>query len=310
MLGSINMDLAVRTSRLPVAGETVLGNSFRTSQGGKGANQAMAAARAGAEVGIIGAVGSDRFGDELAGALQANGVAIDRLRRVDGPSGIAVITVDDAAENTIVVAPGANGALTGVTAEDEALIRGSDVLIMQLEVPLDVVLAAARIAFAASVPVLLNPSPAQRLPAELLSLVTMLVVNEGEAAVLGADAMQGVAHAVTTLGSRGARYRGPDGHGFQVDAPLVKPVDTTGAGDAFAGALAVRWAEAASGTAAGRSRGTPVAPLDASVLSWACAAGALATTAPGAGESAPLRPDIDRLAHPHPDSPEISPAGI
>ncbi len=309
MLGSVNMDLAVRTPRLPAAGETVLGSDFATGQGGKGANQAIAAARAGAEVSIIGAVGTDAFGDELADVLQANGVDIDRLRRVDGATGIAVITVDDDAENTIVVAAGANGRLTGLTSADEALIRASDLLVMQLEVPPDVVLAGARAAHAASVPVLLNPSPAQQLPAELLAMVTLLVVNEGEAAVLGDDSIRSVPHAVTTLGARGARYRAADGRSFGVDAPGVKPVDTTGAGDAFAGALAVGWAEAAIRAAPG-SGGTPAPAVEPAALRWACAAGALATTVRGAGESAPLRRDIDRLAPAHTDLPQISPGGI
>ncbi len=243
MLGSVNMDLVVRTPQLPGPGETVLGHGFRTTQGGKGANQAIAAARAGAEVTMIGAVGTDPFAAELVDALQADGIATERLRRVDGPSGIAVITVDDAAENTIVVAPGANGRLTELTREDEDVIRDCDLLIIQLEVPLDVVVAGARAAAAAGVAVLLNPSPGRALRVGLLADVTVLVVNEGEAAVLGLDTPSPAAHVVTTLGARGARYRAPDGRTVEVGAPRVEPVDTTGAGDAFAGALAVAWAE-------------------------------------------------------------------
>jgi ribokinase len=318
VLGSINMDLAVRTPQLPSPGETVLGTDFRTSQGGKGANQAIAAARAGADVTVIGAVGSDTFGDELLGALRSEGINTDLVRRVDGPSGIAVITVSDDAENTIVVASGANGEITALTAVDEDRIRHSDVLVMQLEIPVAAVIAGANVAHDAGVPVLLNPSPARALPADLVNLLTVLVLNEGEASVLGDHALAAVPHAVTTLGARGARYRGPGGVTVEVDAPRVQPIDTTGAGDAFAGALAVRWAEAApaAGSDAGPLDGAgaeshhagPV--IDAAAVSWACTAGALATTVHGAGESAPRRADIDNLADATVRPPQISPSGL
>ncbi len=321
MLGSINMDLAVRAPRLPAPGQTVLGSDFRAGQGGKGANQAIAAARAGAEVTMIGAVGGDAFGSELLEALRSEGIGTDPVRRVDGPSGIAVITVNDNAENTIVVAPGANGEVTALTDADQQRIRRSDVLVVQLEIPVAAVLAGARAAHDAAVPVLLNPSPARPLPSDLLDLVTMLVVNEGEAALLGDDALAAVPHAVTTLGARGARYRGRDGATLEVGAPGVRPIDTTGAGDAFSGALAVRWAEAALTGASSRSAaGSGADPwaggprtgavVDASVLSWACAAGALATTVRGAGESAPRRADIDNLAADTARQPQISSGGI
>ncbi len=296
MLGSVNMDLVVRTPRLPAAGETVLGSRFRTAQGGKGANQAIAAARAGGDVTMIGAVGSDAFGQELVDAVRAENISTLRLRRIDGPSGIAVITVDDEAENTIVVAPGANGTLTNLTGNDEAEIRRADLLVLQLEVPLDVVLAGARAAAAAGVPVLLNPSPARALPAELVGLVTVLVVNEGEGAVLGENALSVVPQVVTTLGARGARVRGPDGATVEVPAPRVAAVDTTGAGDAFAGALAVAWVRAARHRGPAGTDGWVEPVVDAAMLRWACAAGALATTAPGAGASAPRRDEIDAVA--------------
>jgi len=279
VLGSINMDLRVRAPRLPSAGETILGSAFASGQGGKGANQAIAAARAGAQVAMIGATGEDAFGEELIDALTAAGVDIAGVRRLDGPSGIAVITVDDGGENTIVVAPGANGRLTDLLATDLATIRAADLLLLQLEVPLDVVTAAAESAAAAGVPVMLNPSPAIPLPGSLLASVTLLVLNEGEARTLGADALAAVPHVVTTLGSAGARYRGPAGDEIVAVPPAVHSIDTTGAGDAFTGAFAVAWL-------AGRE---PTAALD-----WACAAGALATTKPGA--SAPTRAEIDRLA--------------
>lgn len=279
VLGSINMDLVVRAPHLPRPGETVLGGGFATSQGGKGANQAIAAARAGADVTMIGAVGDDPFGSQLAAALLSDGVRIDLLRRHPGPSGIAVITVDEGAENSIVVVPGANGLLTGVTAADADAIAASAMLLLQLEVPIETVTAAARVAAAAKVPVMLNPSPAHRLPPELLAAVSILVVNEGEAAELGPPVLATVPHLVTTIGPAGARYRGPGGVEVSVAPPAVTPVDSTGAGDAFTGALAVAW----------------VAGNDPeSALRWACAAGALATTKPGAGASAPLRGEIAR----------------
>lgn len=279
MLGSLNMDLIVRSPRLPSAGETLTGTGFSTMPGGKGANQALAAARAGGQVWMIGAVGSDDFGSTLVDTLADAGVDTARVQRVDGRSGIALITVDDAAENTVVVVAGANGTLTGLDSIDEAAIAAADMLVLQLEVPLATVTRAAQVAAAAGVPVLLNPSPSQPLPAELLAAVSILVVNETEAAALAADEVPGGGHVVTTLGAAGARYRGPGGASASAEAPRVEPVDTTGAGDAFAGALAVAWCRGDDPAAA---------------LRRACAAGALATTVPGAGASSPTAADIDR----------------
>jgi len=290
VLGSLNMDLVVRTARLPAPGETVLGSSFATSQGGKGANQAIAAARAGADVTMIGAVGTDAFGAELTAALRAQGVSTDRLRTVDGASGIAVITVDEHAENTIVVAPGANGLLTELTDADVGVIQASAMLLLQLEIPLQVVIAGALAAAKAGVPVLLNPSPARPLPEALLSAVTILILNEGEAKTIDTAALSAVPHVVTTLGSAGASYRGPEAQIASARPPTVDPIDTTGAGDAFTGAFAVAWAAGVNPPAA---------------LRRACVAGALATTRPGAGRSAPSRQEIDRYAA----RPECDPAG-
>lgn len=280
VLGSINMDLVASTAHLPKPGETVLGSGFVTVPGGKGSNQAIAASRAGGSVTFIGAVGSDAFADPLTATLTSAGVSTQRLRRVGGPSGIALISVDAAAENTIIVVPGANASVTDLDGDDAAAIAGSAILVAQLEIPIGTVTAGARLAAGAGVPVLLNPSPARSLPGELLSAVAVLVVNEGEADVLGAEALAAVPHVVTTLGSRGARYRGPSGETIDVPAPTVRPVDTTGAGDAFAGALAVAWAEGLAPEAA---------------LRRACAAGALATTVAGASSSSPARAAIDDL---------------
>lgn len=278
VVGSINMDLVTTVDHLPAPGETLLGTDFQTLTGGKGANQAIAAARAGGSVSFVGAVGDDAFADRLHGGLTAAGVSTDQLRRAAGSSGIAAITVDAAAENSIVVVPGANGAVLRLTDADRDVIRNAEMLVCQLEIPLAVVVAAAGIAAAAGVPVLLNPSPVQDLPAELLAAVSLLVVNEGEAAALGAAALSAVPHVVTTLGARGAGYRGTEEE-FEVPAPRVTPVDTTGAGDAFAGALAVAWAGGATARHA---------------VQRACAAGALATQVHGAGS--PTADQIDELA--------------
>ncbi len=277
VLGSINMDLVTTVDHLPAPGETLLGSSFQTLTGGKGANQAIAAARAGGSVTFIGAVGDDAFAGTLQSALSGAGVSTEQLRQARGSSGIAAITVDAAAENSIVVVPGANSTVQGLTDADRDAVRGAAMLVCQLEIPLATVVTAAGIAAAAGVPVLLNPSPVRELPAELLDAVTLLVVNEGEAQALGEDALAVVPHVVITLGARGARYRGTDGE-VEVAAPRVDPVDTTGAGDAFTGALAVGWAGGA-------------APGDA--LRRACAAGALATL--HAGASSPTAQQIDEL---------------
>jgi ribokinase len=267
VVGSTNMDLITETPKLPQPGQTLLGTDFSTAPGGKGGNQAVAAARAGGDVQFIGAVGDDDFGIALRARLDHAGVGTDRLRTVAGPSGIAAITVDAQAENTIVVVPGANGTLTGLDDHDRAAIADAAVLVLQLEIPIETVVAAARTAARAGVAVLLNPSPVRDLPGDLIDAVTVLVVNQGEAEALGSDILGSVPHLVTTVGGKGAVHRGPDGVELAVAAPTVEVVDTTGAGDAFTGALAVAWAAGAD----------PRAALEA-----ACAAGAEATTHAGA----------------------------
>ena len=266
VLGSVNMDLVVRTGHLPAPGETTAGTDFTTVPGGKGANQAIAAARAGGRVSFVGAIGDDDYGRRLAEGLAVAGVSVDRLGQLPGSSGVALITVDDAAENTIVVVPGAN-AHVRVTATDAELIAAADMLLIQLELPFQTVLAGARAAARTGVPVLLNPSPVAPLTPELLDLITVLVLNEGEARSLGPAALTRVPHVVTTLGASGARYAGPGGAHCEVPAPTVVAVDTTGAGDAFTGTLAVAWARGA-------------APAEA--IRLACVAGATATTYHGA----------------------------
>lgn len=278
VVGSINMDLVAHTAQLPGPGETVLGSAFTTSPGGKGANGAIAAAKAGVEVSFIGAVGTDTFASQLTGTLAVAGVDHSRLRQVAGSSGVALISVDAGAENSIIVVPGANGQLTDLTDGDKAIITAASVLVMQLEIPLPTVTAAATCAHPAGTTVILNPSPVQNLPAELLAAVDILVVNEGEAAALGTATLDAVPIVVTTLGARGATFRSAS-QSLTVPAPAITAVDTTGAGDAFTGAFAAAWAREA-------------APID--VMRFACAAGALTATRMGAS-AAPIAADIQRL---------------
>jgi len=305
VVGSVNLDLVATTAELPRPGESVLGRDFTTVPGGKGANQAIAAAYAGAEVTFIGAVGDDAFGAQLRENLDRAGVGLGRLRVVPGPSGVALIAVDGRGENLIVVAPGANSGLTSLTGDDRVAIAGSDALLLQLEVPLDTVVEAARAGREAGVPVLLNAAPARRLPAELLDLVDMLVVNLIEAqCVLGdvdssarrsrSASARGM-HAysllerlrplarrvVLTVGADGAFYTDREGTWLHVPAPRIDAVDTTAAGDGFVGALAVAYTE-----------GKPVP----GALGWACAAGAVAATRLGASSSLAQRVEIDDLA--------------
>lgn len=277
VLGSINMDLTAVTDHLPAPGETVLGDAFATAQGGKGANQAIAAARSGSETTFLGAVGDDAFATDLAARLRDASVDASLLRRTDGPSGIAVITVDTKGENSIVVVPGANALVTDLTGEELDVIAESDVLLCQFEIPLSTVTAAAQHARRNGTLVVLNPSPVHAAPDELLDAVDVLVVNEAEAAALGSDLLGRVTHVVTTLGASGARYSGPAGE-FAVPAPVVDAIDTTGAGDAFTGALVAEW---------------PKGPEAA--VRWACAAGAFAATRRGAGASSGTRAQIESV---------------
>lgn len=287
VVGSANMDLVATAPELPRPGETVLGTDFVTVPGGKGANQAIAAARAGAECVFLGAIGSDSFGVTLKARLAASGVDTSHLRVVYGSSGVAVIVVNAAGENAIVVSPGANAAFTGLTEAELAAVRAADVLVAQLEIPVETVTEAALAARAAGTRVVLNAAPARPLPPGLLEAVDVLVVNEGEArALAGAgrdnpEALLTVARrAVLTLGADGAWYVDRDGASVPVPPVRVDAVDSTAAGDAFTAALAVGWAE---------GRELPDA------VRWACAAGAACVRQLGASVSLPQRADIDAL---------------
>jgi ribokinase len=285
VVGSVNMDLTFDVDTLPRPGETVLASSLTYAPGGKGGNQAVAAARAGAQVQFVGAVGDDAAAEQLRAHLLANGVGLDGTVAMPGPSGTAIIVVDASAENTIVVAPGANGHLTLATAAVRAVVADCDVLLTQLEIPVTTAVAAAREAHAAAAVVIVNASPAgqdQSSLAELAAVADVVIANEAEA-----DKWPWrPTHLVVTLGERGARYVGADGE-FGVSAPAVAAVDTTGAGDVFAGVLAANWP---------RNPGSPAERLRA--LQRACAAGALATLVPGAGDCAPDAEAIDETVLP------------
>ncbi|MFB7878580.1 ribokinase [Nocardia sp. NPDC056064] len=274
VLGSINMDLVTSTPRRPAPGETVLGSGFATVPGGKGANQAIAAARSGARVRFLGALGDDAFADELRTTLHEAGVDTALVRRVEGPSGVASIVVDGSGENSIIVVAGANGHVTELSEAELAAIAAADILLCQLEIPLDTVVTAARHAAAAGTVVVLNPSPVAPLPAGLWADVDVAIVNSLEYERYSAE-LTGVAHVVRTLGADGATYRGADGTQLSVAGRTVDAVDTTGAGDAFTGALAATW------TSGPRT-----------ALTWANTAGALATTVLGASASIPDRARI------------------
>ena len=281
VVGSVNMDLTFDVDTLPRPGETVLASSLTYAPGGKGGNQAVAAAHAGAQVQFVGAVGDDAAAEHLRAHLLANGVGLDGTVGVPGPSGTAIIVVDASAENTIVVAPGANGQLTLAETGVRAIVADCDVLLTQLEIPVPTAVAAAREARSAGAVVMVNASPAgqdQGPLAELAALADVVIANEPEAH----EWPWQPTHFVVTLGARGARYIGAEDE-FLVPAPAVAAVDTTGAGDVFAGVLAANWP---------RNPGSPAQRLRA--LQRACAAGALATLVPGAGDCAPDAEAIER----------------
>ncbi|WP_235921358.1 ribokinase [Lentzea tibetensis] len=244
VLGSANADLVVTVERRPAGGETVLGGDTVVMPGGKGANTAVAAGRIGASVSLLGAVGSDGYGSLLRDSLSSSGVDTSLLISSSRPTGIAYITVTPDGENSIVVSPGANSAVapSDVDAVDWSSVR---VLACSLEVPLETVAHAVSAAAAAGVRPVLNLSPVADLPAETLAVLDPLVVNEHEAAQLAPSFPAlldlGPKSVVVTLGARGAAVVTPAGV-TEVAAPSVEVVDTTGAGDAFAGALSARLA--------------------------------------------------------------------
>lgn len=291
VVGSLNMDLVVHTNRHPKPGETLLGRDFQTFPGGKGANQAVAAARAGGQVFIIGRVGEDAFGSVLLESIARDGVNTTFVRRTSSTaSGVALITLDAEGQNTIVVASGANEMLTAQDVlASESIFENAAALLMQLETPLDAVAQATELARKHKVRVILNPAPAQALSSNFLEQIDYLIPNENELALmtgvqgvsLGLDSLSGMVGSavIVTLGSNGVmlaeRSDRPKHH--HLSGYTVNVVDTVAAGDAFVGAFGVALAEGKSA-------------LDAAT--FGNAAGAIAVTRPGAQPSIPTRAEI------------------
>ncbi len=255
VVGSLNMDLVMRTPRIPVGGETLNGHEFVTLPGGKGANQAVACARMGGKVGLIGQVGADSFGDTLRSGLSNDGIDISGVKQTATvATGVAMILVEDVGQNRIVLAPGANGTLSlaDIDAQSSA-ITGAAILVVQIEVPIPIVQHAIAIAHAARVPVLLNPAPATLLAQNIWPTIDILVPNESEASLLSGIAVsdvtsafaaarifrqRGVICVLVTLGEQGVVVVDDIGQ-RHIPAQSVKVVDTTAAGDTFIGGFTV-----------------------------------------------------------------------
>ncbi|WP_347907566.1 ribokinase [Pseudomonas grandcourensis] len=293
VIGSLNMDLVTRAPRLPKGGETLIGQSFTTVSGGKGANQAVAAARLGAQVSMIGCVGNDAYGDALRGALLAEQIDCQAVSTIDGSSGVALIVVDDSSQNTIVIVPGANGALTAEAIDRfDSVIRAADVLICQLEVPDASVGHALKRGRELGKTVILNPAPVSRpLPSDWYASIDYLIPNESEASALSGvsvDSLEtaqaaatrlialGAGKVIITLGAQGSLFA--DGQRFEhFPAPVVKAVDTTAAGDTFVGGFA-------AALAAGKD--------EAQAIRFGQVAAALSVTRAGAQPSIPALGDV------------------
>lgn len=279
VVGSANVDLAVDVPRVPKAGETVLGARLRRSPGGKGANQAVAAAFAcGADTTFVGALGEDEGADLLLVSLGGAGVRTDLVERAEAPTGTAFITVSPDGENAIVVAPGANDHVV-IGPAQAARIAEADVVLAQLEIPLDVVAAAAA-AREKNARMILNAAPSRELPESLWAVLDILVVNEHEAADLAGEPeklLERVPAVVVTLGGEGCVILRRDQEPLRIPGFPVDVVDTTGAGDTFCGVLAAALAQ---------GEDLPAAAIRASV------AGALAVTRPGAQAAVPSQDEV------------------
>jgi ribokinase len=291
VVGSSNIDLVASVDRLPSRGETVLGYRFAQSFGGKGANQAVAAARAGAEVAFLSKLGADANGRLIEQHLAAQGLSRPiLLRDAEFPTGVAMILVDHSGENQIAVVPGSNGRLTPADLrQHRELIAGARVLLLQMEIPRETVFEALRLGRECGLTTILNPAPAAPLPSDLLRLIDILTPNESEAQALTGSADpaeaariltdRGVGTVVVTCGANGA-FLATGNDVTHIPGFLVETIDSTGAGDAFNGAVACAVAE-----------GVPIE----SAIVRANAAGALATTGRGAQESMPTKDDIEQL---------------
>ncbi|NNA88302.1 ribokinase [Pseudomonas gessardii] len=299
VVGSLNMDLVTRASRLPRAGETLVGQSFATVPGGKGANQAVAAARLGAEVAMIGCVGSDAYGAQLRDALVVEGIDCQAVSEVQGSSGVALIVVDDSSQNAIVIVAGSNGQMTPASLlAFDAVLQAARVIVCQLEVPMDTVGYALKRGRELGKTVILNPAPASGpLPADWYAAIDYLIPNESEASALSGvpvdslDAARvaathllkaGAGKVIVTLGSQGALLA--DGRGFEhLLAPKVQAVDTTAAGDTFVGGFAAALANGQS---------------EAEAIRFGQVAAALSVTRAGAQPSIPTLHDVQGFVHP------------
>lgn len=299
VIGSLNMDLVTRAPRLPRGGETLIGRSFSTVSGGKGANQAVAAARLGAQVSMVGCVGSDAYGEQLRGALLAEQIDCQAVSTVDGASGVALIVVDDNSQNAIVIVAGANGALTPqVIDRFDAVLQAADVIICQLEVPDATVGHALKRGRELGKVVILNPAPAsQPLPADWYAAIDYLIPNESEASALSGlpvDSLDtaetaaarliamGASKVIITLGAQGSLFA--NGKGFEhFPAPNVKAVDTTAAGDTFVGGFS-------AALAAGKT--------EAEAIRFGQVAAALSVTRAGAQPSIPTLSDVQAFKTP------------
>jgi ribokinase len=298
VVGSINLDLVAATERIPIAGETVAGLSFRTFPGGKGANQAVAAARLDGTVSMIGKLGADAFGVQLRDSLEESKVNTEAVEVAPGSSGVALITTDPNGENAITVVAGANAYLSPADIDANiGLIRGAGILLTQLEIPLETVEYLATIAVEERVPLMLDPAPARFLPPSLLSRIEWLTPNETETCILtgrqpgelshesiddAANALldRGCRNVILKLGDRGCFVALSDGTRQLLPAFAVKAVDTTAAGDAFNGGFAVALLNGQG-------------PL-ASAL-WASAVAAISVTRRGAQASMPTSLEVDRF---------------
>ncbi|WDH37393.1 ribokinase [Pseudomonas chlororaphis] len=297
VVGSLNMDLVTRAERLPRAGETLIGQSFATVSGGKGANQAVAAARLGAQVSMIGCVGDDAYGEQLRSALLAERIDCQAVTAVSGSSGVALIVVDDSSQNAIVIVAGGNGRLTPeVVSGFDKVLRAADVIICQLEVPLPTVGHSLKRGRELGKTVILNPAPASGpLPADWYAFIDYLIPNESEAAALSGLPVDSLASAeaaaarliaagagkvIITLGAQGSLFA--NGTSFKhFPAPKVKAVDTTAAGDTFVGGFA-------AALAAGKS--------EAEAIRFGQVAAALSVTRSGAQPSIPTLSDVQAFS--------------
>ncbi len=294
VIGSLNMDLVVRTTRLPQAGETLAGSEFHLIPGGKGANQAVAASRSGANTHMIGCVGDDAFGEIMLESLRNANVDVNGVSKLSGIStGTATIIVEEGGENRIIIIPGANGSVTYDLVEQKwSLLARSDLVILQHEIPLATVHSIINNCQLLEIPVLLNPAPMYPIPMDILAALETLVVNEAEAAALTGNSINGLDSAkesagkilqsgvktvIITLGENGAILL--DNKGFIYHPGYKVPVvDTTAAGDTFVGGYAASITEGNSSTKA---------------LEYACAASAIAVTKLGAQTSIPTRDEVE-----------------